>query len=345
MSSAPRDAAAGASAIVVTTIAGPNAAMRALAQGAAAAGMPFIVVGDSKSPATYSLDGGRYYDLAAQRASGFSLGGVCPTGHYSRKNIGYLLAMRGGAEVIVETDDDNHPLPPFFAPRERRVVCAHAREPGWLNVYRHFSEATIWPRGLPLDAINTPHADYAALRHAEADCPIQQGLADDNPDVDAIYRLTRTLPQRFRAERSVALGRGVLCPFNSQNTTWWRDAFPLLYLPSHCSFRMTDIWRSFVAQRIAWENDWCVLFHGPTVRQERNEHDLMQDFAAEVPGYLHSRRIGDTLAALELRRGRAHTADNLERCYRALTDLDAVARDELALLHVWLSDLASLGVI
>ena len=55
--------------------------------------------------------------------------------------------------------------------------------------------------------------------------------------------------------------------------------YPLLYLPAYCSFRMTDIWRSFVAQRIAWENGWRLLFHGPTMEQERNVHDLMKDFA------------------------------------------------------------------
>ncbi|MBV5271274.1 MAG: DUF288 domain-containing protein, partial [Afipia sp.] len=79
-----------------------------------------------------------------------------------------------------------------------------------------------------------------------------------NPDVDAIYRLTLPLPQSFREEQPVALGRNVWCPFNSQNTTWWKEAAPLLYLPSFCSFRMTDIWRSFVAQRIAWENGWHI---------------------------------------------------------------------------------------
>ena len=47
---------------------------------------------------------------------------------------------------------------------------------------------------------------------------------------------------------------------------------------------MTDIWRSFVAQRIAWTNNWSVLFDEPTVWQERNEHDLMRDFRDEVPG-------------------------------------------------------------
>jgi hypothetical protein len=69
----------------------------------------------------------------------------------------------------------------------------------------------------------------------------------------------------FLPNRRVALGAGAWSPFNSQNTAWYPKAYPLLYLPSYCSFRMTDIWRSFVAQRIAWENGWAVLFKSPDV--------------------------------------------------------------------------------
>src|SRR5438270_335676 len=84
----------------------------------------------------------------------------------------------------------------------------------------------------------------STLERKEIYCPIQQGLADENPDVDAIYRLAFPLPLTFRTDRRIALGGSAWCPFNSQNTTWTREAFPLLYLPSYCSFRMTDIWRS-----------------------------------------------------------------------------------------------------
>jgi hypothetical protein len=52
-------------------------------------------------------------------------------------------------------------------------------------------------------------------------------LADDNPDVDAIYRLLLPIPLRFKEVKAVAL-RGAWCPFNSQNTMWWPDVFPLL---------------------------------------------------------------------------------------------------------------------
>jgi hypothetical protein len=44
-----------------------------------------------------------------------------PDSPYARKNIGYLAAMREAAERIIETEDDNYPLPTFWQEREREV--------------------------------------------------------------------------------------------------------------------------------------------------------------------------------------------------------------------------------
>jgi hypothetical protein len=331
-------------AVVVTSISAPNAALAALATGCRERGFHFLVIGDAASPPRFELSGCDFFDLARQQALEFEFARACPTRHYARKNIGYLLALQSGAEVIVETDDDNHPQSGFWATRHRRQRVAVAATRGWLNVYRYFSDATIWPRGLPLSAIQTPAADFDAMPVADVDCPVQQGLADIDPDVDAIYRLVLPLPQRFRTDRALALAANTWCPFNSQNTAWWRDAAPLLYLPAYCSFRMTDIWRSFIAQRIAWENGWHLLFHGPTMEQERNVHDLMKDFRDEVPGYLNNHTIGDLLGALALQPGTAHLAGNLRACYRCLVDAGILDERELPLLDAWLTDLGRLGL-
>lgn len=327
--------------IVVTSISGPNPVLRALAEGSPAAGCEFLVIGDRKSPPDFALEGCRYLGLEAQAGTGFGFAAACPVGHYARKNIGYLLAARHGAEAIVETDDDNFPRDAFFQGRPRWLEATVAKAPGWLNVYRYFSEADIWPRGLPLDRIRDAPPPFGSFATGSVDCPIQQGLADENPDVDAIYRLLGTLPQSFRTDREIALSAGTWCPFNSQNTTWWPDAYGLLYLPAYCSFRMTDIWRSFVAQRICWENGWHVLFHGPSVWQDRNAHDLMKDFAEEVPGYLHNDRIRKTLEDLDLPGGPDRIGENLRRCYRALVGLEVVGREELALLDCWIADIGA----
>lgn len=326
-------------AVVVTSIAEPNRALRELAQGCLDRGYQFIVIGDEASPRDFNLEGCDFYSLRDQSETGFRFAGVCPTKHYARKNLGYLIAARNGASVIIETDDDNIPFQEFWHPRQRNQSVATLPDGGWVNVYRYFSEAQIWPRGWPLDYVKDEPLAYQLLTLGDVDCPIQQGLADENPDVDAIYRLTQPLPQVFRKDRRVALARSSWCPFNSQNTTWWQAAFPLLYLPAYCSFRMTDIWRSFIAQRIAWTNRWSVLFHEPTVRQQRNDHDLMRDFKDEVPGYLHNRAICESLERLQLQSGVEKMSESLRACYGELVGMAVIDEREMELLEAWIADL------
>jgi hypothetical protein len=106
---------------------------------------------------------------------------------------------------------------------------------------------------------------------------------------------------------------------------------------------MTDIWRSFVAQRVGWEQGWRVLFHGPTVRQERNEHNLMRDFKDEVPGYLNNSAIAEALGALKLKPGAENVAAGLRACYEKLVEMTLVDERELALLDAWIEDAGSVS--
>jgi hypothetical protein len=329
--------------LVITSIAEPTATLRALAASARLNAFDFILIGDEASPAGFELDGCDYYSLEHQRELDFELAAICPARHYARKNIGYLLAVQRGAPVIVETDDDTVAYDRFWEPRERSPLARAIAGHGWVNVYRYFSTANIWPRGLPLDQARAPVPPRESLPFSDVLCPIQQGLVDDDPDVDAIYRLLFASPAQFEPGPSIALTTGSWCPFNSQNTTWWPEAFPLLYLPAYCSFRMTDIWRSFVAQRLAWVNGWGVLFHQPTVRQDRNVHDLMRDFRDEVPGYLENRAICEALATLQLRPGVEHVGDNMRRAYELLVENGWLDERELELLDAWLNDLRNVA--
>jgi hypothetical protein len=328
--------------VVVTSISAPNSALSEIAARCKQRHDSFWVVGDISSPSSFQLDGCRFLSMQDQIETGFRSAVLCPPRHYARKNIGYLAAMRAGAHVLVETDDDNFPTSEFWSPRRIAWDAPVVANAGWVNVYQYFSRARIWPRGLPLDAVGGAVQPLHTLPSEHCICPIQQGLADRNPDVDAIYRMVLPLPLQFDRIGALALSSGSWCPFNSQNTTWFPEAFPLLYLPAFCSFRMTDIWRSFVAQRVGWENGWSVLFHDATVHQQRNDHDLMRDFADEVPGYLHNRRIADVLGSLTLRPGRLEIPENLLRCYEALVRMELVEGQEIALLEAWNEDVREL---
>jgi STELLO glycosyltransferases len=328
-------------AIVVTTINAPTDAVRQIAREISKLNARFFVVGDQASPSDFELAGATYLDLCAQRTTQLKYAALAPVAHYARKNVGYLAAVAAGASIIIETDDDNLPRPEFWELRHRKIRAKRVSGGEWVNTYAYFADAPIWPRGFPLEYLHRPTPVWDKLASDDAYCPIQQGLADENPDVDAIFRMTQLLPFRFRAKEPLALS-GAWCPFNSQNTTWWSEAFPLLYLPYYCSFRMTDIWRSFVAQRIAYLNGWEILFHGATVYQDRNNHNLLQDFEQEVSGYLNNDRIKHALNAIRLPAGRHNIPAAMRAAYQCLIEIGMIGNQELSLLDAWIEDLQSL---
>lgn len=324
--------------LVVTSISGGNAVLRELSAGALAHGMKFLVIGDRKSPAHFEIPSCEFHSLENQRSLPFAYTPLCPEASYARKNLGYLLAMQANAGFILETDDDNHPHESFWSHRSLSVAGHETKSPGWTNAYRHFSDTFIYPRGFPLDLARDTFVSPLETSPATADCPIQQALADNNPDVDAVYRMLYPLPFKFRDGPALILPPSAWCPFNSQNTTFFPEAYPLLYLPAFCSFRMTDIWRGFVAQRILWTCGWRLSFHAASVWQERNEHDLLHDFSDEIPGYLNNRAIARELEALDLPPGRDAIQENLLACYERFIARGWIDQRERSLLEAWLSD-------
>lgn len=340
--------------VTITTIQRPTDSVRVLARHLTGNRGHLVVAGDTKGPDNFDITGVEgfqsdqltFLSIDDQLLSGFKLAELLPTRHYARKNIAYLQAMRSGASCIYETDDDNAPLD-SWAPRPEYVAdpivlqSADKKRPAWVNVYRHFSGENIWPRGLPLDQIRTDLTESGDFELTDNDvgiwAPVQQGLADGSPDVDAIWRLILDREFTFHESESVMLPPGQWCPFNTQTTWWWPAVYPLMYVPSFCSFRMCDIWKSFVAQRCLWELGTGVVFHAPEVWQERNVHDLMRDFNDEIPGYQQNHRIAEILEALNLTQGVDQVGANLKLCYEALVRENIFPEKELTLVDSWLS--------
>lgn len=330
-------------AAVITTIQPPTHSIIQLMVRLKQLHAELIVIGDKKGPINYELEDVVFFSLERQNQLRYKLAGLTPVNHYSRKNLGYLLAMSHSASCIYETDDDNSPSSTW----EPRNIIAKAQKIAgckWVNAYRMFSDKLIWPRGFPLNLVSSPdtmsYEPNGPL--CEFESPIQQGLADGSPDVDAIWRLILDQEICFDKHQSIWLPPQTWCPFNSQSTWWWPTAYPLMYLPSHCSFRMTDIWRSFVAQRCLWEIGCGVTFHAPEVIQKRNLHNLMTDFEEEIPGYLNNEKLVGHLSKLNLKPGIDHVSKNLMLCYETLVSANIFPNDELKLVAAWLEDIAGI---
>jgi hypothetical protein len=321
--------------IIITTI---NGLTKGIEKFASFEGWFCIIAGDRKTPSADEFKHPKitFIPYDEQADLGFDLEPHLPVDHYCRKNIGYLLAIRNGAGVIAESDDDNIPYDNWGrhiadAPVSIEVISGAKV----VNAYEFFSDDFIWPRGFPLSSI----LDETELKTEVMDnqtIGIWQCLADNDPDVDAIYRLVNGKLLNFKKREPVAMDKGVYCPFNSQNTIWSMAAFPYLYLPFTVNFRFTDILRGYVAQRGIWEINLKLAFTSASVYQARNEHNLMADFIDEIPCYTQVDRVVDLLDKTTLL---GHPADDLRKMYEVLFSGGIVKREELDGVNAWIEDL------
>ncbi len=344
---------------VITTVQPPTESVLELLRRVEGVNGTIVVVGDRKGPEKYNCEGlhsgksVRFFAFADQPGLPFRLPAKLPVGHYARKNIGYLLAIAEHASVIYETDDDNMPMSHWGVRRQEvdncRVVPVQLTENGrpggeWYNVYQNFSDEFIWPRGFPLERVPQAVIPTEQLIQKSCSSPVHQGLVNGSPDVDAIWRMVfdRDFDFSCRRDLSIHLLPGNWCPFNTQNTWFWPEVYPLLYIPSHCSFRMCDIWKSFIAQRCLWEIDKGVIFHAPDVVQKRNFHNMRQDFKDEIPGYLKNMEIAKLLEAISFT-GRNDMGNLLYGCYETLVRAGIFPKKEMPLVECWLQDLENIA--
>ena len=317
--------------IVITSIFKPTEAIEAFSE---LKDYHLIVVGDKKTPAGWQYENTTFLNVDAQIALSSSLASAIPFNHYGRKMIGYVYAMQQGADIIIDTDDDNIPYDGWNFPSFEGNYLTSKNDLGWVNIYHHFSDQPIWPRGLPLRNINDKRDKLQwQSEKTKNKIGIWQGLADEDPDVDAIYRLTSDTPCIFKKKEPVVLEKGTACPFNSQNTAIQKDLFPLLFLPSYVTFRFTDILRGIIAQPVLWQHNYRLGFTEATVVQKRNPHDYFKDFESEVPMYLHAEKSLDAVIKAV---SNTSVAGNLYNAYEALLKINVVEQRELNVLNEWL---------
>jgi len=323
------------------------------------------VVADKNGPAEYDdVEGVIYLTVEKQKALHFQIIDRVPWRHFGRKNIGFLYAIAHGAKVIYDTDDDNR------IKEERIPICGVA--PGGtlpeakpVNVSRPAGDVAnhhlfnpypsfrptcghIWPRGLPLDFVQGKGLENWTLSPAQLERPpaVQQFVADADPDVDAIFRLTRQLPCFFEGlppgtPDMLAVPPNVFVPYNAQATVHLYDAFWGLLLPVTVHGRVSDIWRAYLTQKLLWDIGEVLAFTNAHVVHDRVAHDYLKDFHSENDLYLKSTAL---VAFLSRWVSDAPTlVERLEQLWAALYSRGFVELGDLQLAQAWIRDLLALG--
>ena len=216
------------------------------------------------------------------------------------------------------------------------------------NPYIHFGQSTTWPRGFPLEHIGEPTTHNYVLRTAMHAPAIQQGLVNADPDVDAIFRLTRKhasaqMDINFDNHAPpVVLPYGTFAPTNSQNTLYRYKAFWSLVIPATTSFRTCDIYRSYWAQRLLWLVGGQIGFYPPNTVHQRNKHKNVHD-AKQETDFL---RMGELLESLRgWQCSRMHFFSCISDLAHHLVSGGFWQQSDVDIVDAWLLDLSGLGYI
>ncbi|DBA66265.1 TPA: hypothetical protein ACH3X2_002525 [Trebouxia sp. C0005] len=326
--------------IVLTTIQYPTPSVKRLA---ALPNWQLIVVGDVKTPPDWSLHGAEFLSHDTQSRLGYEIlkDNLTPDNSYARKNVGYLWAIAHGAKLIYETDDDNLLTTTDIAVLPSPGTHAvYQTTNATVNVYSHFRQANLWPRGFPLEDIVKPSPQSFVRDIARP--LIQQSLADVDPDVDAIHRLTQPLGITFdSAAFSVLLPGGSFCPFNSQNTLFLEEALWGMLIPVSTAFRVCDIWRGYWSQRLLWDIGGLLSFGAPTVEQHRNAHNILLDFIDEADLYGKAGKLVKFLAAWD---SKTHSlGQRMIELADAMVTAEFWGQRDSSLMKAWVADLTAAG--
>ena len=323
-----------------------------------------IIVADMKGPPSYTVAPSASTHLQCilylTVEDQFSLGkdsstvGRLPFNHFGRKNAGYIVAMMNGATAIYDTDDDNELLSseklPVLPEWDAGILVADAQAEETMNVYTLFepSNPSIWPRGMSLEKVKQSAVSRAmpAMRGRAAGCSVQQFLANNDPDVDAIYRLTQPLPVDFGAKKGhhtcISISRGTLVPYNSQATLHHSSSFWGLLLPVTVHGRVSDIWRSYFNQPILWATGRLLAFCTAAVSQFRNAHDYMQDFQAEIPLYEKVPALLEALLNFNVSMD-LPLPSSIVLLWTRMYEIGFIEVEDVELVQAWIADLTAIN--
>lgn len=272
--------------IVTTTIYEPSEAIIRFSQ---KPGWKLIVVGDLRTPhhLYQSLENVIYLHPQQQHEKYQVLSEYIGWNSIQRRNIGFIEAYKLGAEIIATVDDDNIPYSNWaeqlYIGESDRFIDHYASLCGFFDPLSVVDQYGLRHRGFPLELWMSGTSDIYQFT-TNNKILIQADLWDGDPDVDALCRKLYNPKNVFLTKA----GKGIFTytttqytPFNSQNTFFAREAIPYYMVIPHIG-RMDDIWGGYIAEYML---NTRPVFHSPTVKQERNNHDVNKDFVNEVLGY------------------------------------------------------------
>jgi hypothetical protein len=286
----------------------------------------------------------------------------------NRRNVGFLMALEAGCDFLISIDDDNFCLPEqdFYAAHAvvgtDHLIDVRRGSDGWVNLCEELEfepGLSPYPRGFPYGR-RRRHRTVTSTRETVR-CALNAGLWLDDPDVDAIGRLSeKPKGLRYRG-RPFALARDTWSPINTQNTALSRPAMAAYYyvrmgfaIEGLKIDRYGDILSGYFVQKCIRHLGEAVRVGDPLCDHRRTPHNLFKDLYHELAGMVLIEELLPWLVELKL------TGGNYRDAYACLADELAAAAprfggfvfdqggrdfltDTAAHMRTWLAVLKAIG--
>jgi hypothetical protein len=299
-----------------------------------------LVIGDKKTPTETELlmqeireigVPAQYFDIEKQEKwlEKFpDLKSIIPYNSDNRRNIGYLMAVENGAEIILAIDDDNFvdPLKDYLA--DQSIVGktmdfeAIYDKSGWFNIcsmMKFEPERKIYPRGYPY--YKRFKDGEISINKVNGRIVINEGLWFQDPDIDSVTRLTENVKGVEVLNEQIFLDKGTFSPINTQNTAFHKDILPCLYfvlmggnINGLVIERYGDIWFGLFAKKIIDHMGDYISFGKPFAIHKRNTHNLLKDLKWEFWAIMFTETLSEFLESISL------TKKTYGECYVELAE-------------------------
>lgn len=221
---------------------------------------------------------------------------IIPYNSDNRRNVGFLLALEKGCEVLISVDDDNYPLrlESFFKEhlivlKEKVKIPAVHSKNGWFNICNllNAKPKNIYPRGFPYRyRFQNPKIQY---KKEEGRVHLNVGLWLKDPDIDALTWLANPARVQSFKGKSIMLGKNTWTPMNTQNTALYRDAVAAYYfwrmgypIKGMTIDRDGDIFSGYFCQACTKHLNYKIRVGTPIVNHIRNTHNYLKDSTKEL---------------------------------------------------------------
>lgn len=247
----------------------------------------FIIVGDKKTPHNEYIKfeeenvNVKYLTPEYQEEHFKEMSDLIGWNTISRRNIGFLEALKNNSEIIASVDDDNIPLDNWG----KNIMIGKS-----VDVYYYETDElafdpigvtnypNLWHRGFPIQILNNRNNKYKITKKTIIP-DIQADFWNGDPDIDAVCRLEHK-PMCFFDDKFFPLSTNTFSPFNSQNTFFSAEALKK-YMAIPFIGRMDDIWGGYYLESLGFK----VVYNKATVFQDRNVQNLTKNMIDEYLGY------------------------------------------------------------